>query len=220
MIKFTYEVPDENSGKLAVLDVAVKVNKQESNCVDYEFYEKPTKNNRVILADAALPSNQKRTILTQECLRRLRNTKIELGEETKVRHLNNFMLKLKKSGYSTKYRTEILDSALSAFEKMLKDDKDGTKPLFRDRNWNREEINKKKSNRNLNWYKSEKNEIEYKSVLFVPVTKGGILAKELKKREEEINKNSEERIKIIEGGGKKIKDFLIVKIHSPPQAAK
>ena len=43
MIKFTYEVPDENSGKLTVLDVAVKVNKQESNRVDYEFYESQPK---------------------------------------------------------------------------------------------------------------------------------------------------------------------------------
>ena len=179
--------------------------------MDYEFYEKPTRNNRVILADAALPNNQKRTILTQECLRRLRNTKIELAEETKEKHLNEFMLKLKNSGYSTKYRIEILDSALSAFEKMLKDDKAGTKPLFRDRNWNREERNKMKNNRKLNWYNSERNEIKYKSVLFVPVTKGGTLAKELKKREEEINKNSGERIKIVEGGGKKVKDLLVIK---------
>ena len=49
-----------------------------------------------------------------------------------------------------------------------------------------------KNCKKLNWYISEKNEIEYKSVLFVPVTKGGTLAKELKKREEEINKKSEE----------------------------
>ena len=67
--------------------------------MDYEFYEKPTKNNRVILADAALPTNQKRTILTQECLRRLRNTKLELGEGINVKHLNDFMLKLKKIGW-------------------------------------------------------------------------------------------------------------------------
>ena len=58
----------------------------------------------VILADAALSSSQKRTILTQECLRRLRNTKIELGKEIQIEHLNNFMLKLKDSGYSVKYR--------------------------------------------------------------------------------------------------------------------
>jgi hypothetical protein len=180
--------------------------------MDYEFYEKPTRNQRVILEDAALPSRQKRTILTQECLRRLRNTKLELGEEVQGKHLNEFMLKLKNSGYSTKYRTEILDSALTAFEKMVKEDKAGTKPLFRDRNWNKEERDNMKMNRKVNWYKgSEKNETEYKSVLFVPVTKGGKLAKELKKREEEINKNSKERIKIVEGGGMKMKDILVKK---------
>ena len=43
------------------------------------------------------------------------------------------------------------------------------------------------------------------------MTKGGKLVKELKKREEEINKNSGERIKIIEGGGMKMKDILVVK---------
>ena len=102
MIKFTYEIPDNKSGKLAVLDVTVNVNKTESNRLDYEFFEKPTKNKRVILEDAALPSNQKRTILTQECLRRLRNTKLELGEELRVKHLNDFMLKMKNSGYCQK----------------------------------------------------------------------------------------------------------------------
>ena len=54
------------------------------------------------------------------------------------------MLKLKNSGYLTKYRTEILDSALVAYEKMVEADKDGTKPLFRDRNWNREQRNDEK----------------------------------------------------------------------------
>ena len=42
-------------------------------------------------------------------------------------------------------------------------------------------------NKNVNWYKNpEKSEINYKSVLFVPPTPGGILAKELKKRELEL----------------------------------
>ena len=94
---------------------------------------------------------------------------------------------------------------------MVQADKVGTKPLFRDQNWNKDERRNIKENRKTNWYKSEKNKIEYKSVLFVPVTKGGKLVKGVKKREEEINRNSEERIKIIEGGGMKMKDILVVK---------
>jgi hypothetical protein len=41
------------------------------------------------------------------------------------------MLKLKNSGYNEKYRKEILDSALKGFAKMLQDDQNDVKPLFR-----------------------------------------------------------------------------------------
>jgi hypothetical protein len=92
---------------------------------------------------------------------------------------------------------------------MINDDKAGIKPLFRDREWNTEERSKNKKDRKVNWYKTGNNDIEYKSILFVPVTKGSKLAKEIRKREEELNKNSKERIKIIEGGGVKIRDFLV-----------
>ena len=176
------------------------------------------KNERVILEDASLPAKQKRTILTQECLRRLRNTKKELGEEVRVKHLNKFMLKIKNSGFSAKYRTQILDSSLAAYEKMLDDDKSGVKPFYRSRYWNQEErrLNKIERKKN-NWYKTGKQEIQYTSVLFVPVTKGGILVKDLTKREEEINRNSKERIKFIESGGVKMKDILVVKNPFPTE---
>ena len=211
MIKFTYDIPDNyKDKKVPVLDVKVKINKKEENRIDFEFFEKLTRNKRVILENSALPSNQKRTILTQECLRRLLNTKNELGENVRKEHLNNFMLKLKNSGYSTKFRTEILDSALLAYEKILSADKAGTRPIYRDRDWNKEERDIKKNNRKVNWYKTGNKEMEYKSVLFVPITKGGKLLKEMKKREEEINRNSDERIKIIEGGGLKMKDMSIL----------
>ena len=212
IIKFTYDIPENyKSKKLPVLDVNVNVNKKEENRIDFEFFEKPTRNKRVILENSALPSNQKRTILTQECLRRLLNTKFELGEEVRKEHLNNFMLKLKNSGYNTKYRTEILDSALLAYEKIVSEDKAGTKPMYRSRDWNKEEREQKKQYRKLNWFKTGPKEIEYKSCLFVPITKGGKLLKEMKKREEEINRNSDERIKIVEGGGVKMKDLLVAK---------
>ena len=48
-------------------------------------------------------------------------------------------------------------------------------------------------------------------MLFVPPTPGGVLVKELKKRENELNKNKEERIKIIEKGGIKVENILTKK---------
>ena len=121
------------------------------------------------------------------------------------------MLKLKNSGYSVKYRAEILDSSLKAFEQMVEDDIKGIKPLYRGRDWNVKERKKAKQDKKLNWYKKTGNQPEFKTVLFVPVTKGGTLAKEMKQREEEINKFSKERIKIIEDGGIKLKNMLVNK---------
>ena len=54
-------------------------------------------------------------------------------------------------------------------------------------------------------------EIQYASVLFVTPTPGGELAKALRQREQELNKNSKERIKIEEKGGLKMKDILCSK---------
>ena len=169
------------------------------------------------MSNSALPSHQKRTILTQECLRRLRNTQIELGRGVQIKHLNNFMVVMKNSGYSANYRKQILDSSEKAFEKMVKDDQLGVKPLYRDKKWNKELRKTQKHEKKLNWYKNggkgtvNKIEMEYTTVLFVPITKGGILAKEVKKRLEELNRNSKERFKVVESGGIELKSLLIKK---------
>jgi hypothetical protein len=208
MITFTFDTPCSNK-KMPALDIMVSVNEDMGNRIDYEFFEKPTKKPRVILADSAINTAAKRTILTQECLRRLRNTKVELGEKCRNRHLNNFMVKLKNSGYNEKFRLEILDSALKAFEKMLEEDRKGIKPLYRTREWNKEEREAMKKDKKHNWYNNEKKtKIKYKSVLFVPPTPGGVLTKELKKREAEINRFESNRIKIVEKGGENIESIL------------
>ena len=214
MIKFTFDHPgNHESGKMPVLDLEVKINTNKQNMIEFEFYEKPTRNKSVILCNSAIPSKQKRTILTQECLRRLRNTQMELGKDVQTKHLNNFMIKMRNSGYTALYRKQILNSALLAFEKMVKDDQTGTKPLYRDKHWNKELRKEQKKMKQIKWYNNHgtENSLEYKSVLFVPVTKGGVLAKELKKREEELNRFKKERIKIVEDGGVQLKNFLVQK---------
>ena len=188
MIKFTVDFPaNHEDKKLAILDINASINTEKQNRIDFEFYEKTTKNEFVILKSSAISSQQKRTILTQECLRRLRNTKVELGKDVQNKYLTEFMVKLKNSGYDVQYRKQILDSVLKAFNKMIMDDKNGVKPLYRDKEWQKQERKQEKEKRKLNWYKNGKekltnNKKEYKSVLFVPVTKGGVLARELQKK--------------------------------------
>ena len=212
MITLTVDTPcNYPDGKLPVLDFKVNVNEKENSRIDFEFYEKPTKNPMVVLASSALSNSQKRTILTQECLRRLRNTKVELGPEIQKKHLDKFMLKVKNSGYTTKFRREVLDSAQKAFAKMVDDDKAGVKPLYRSKDWTFDERQKAKMLKIQNWWNLEKAQIQYSSVLFVTPTPGGVLASDVRKREAEINKNSQERVKVVEKGGLKIKDILCTK---------
>ena len=117
----------------------------------------------------------------------MRNTKIELGEEVRNQHLNTFMIKLKNSGYNQKFRIQILNSSMKAFEKMVDEDRKGIKPLFRDNKWKYEERLMTKEQKKRNWFRN--GDSKFKSVLFVPPTPGSKLAKELQTREEELNKS-------------------------------
>ena len=122
------------------------------------------------------------------------------------------MIKLKRSGFKVKFRKQIVDSVFKAFDKMLENDKSGEKHLFRGKNWNKESRKLEKEYKRKNWYKnSPKNEIQYTTVLFVPVTKGAKLLKEVKRREEEVNRFSKDRVKFLEDGGVRLKDLLIEK---------
>ena len=80
---------------------------------------------------------------------------------------------------------------------MQKEDKKGTKPVYRSRNWNREERDKAKYAKKKNWYNKDGTQ-SYNTVLFVETTPGGELAKKLRAREAEINKHNEWKIKIVE----------------------
>ena len=172
----------------------------------YEFYEKPTKSAKTILASSAISWQQKRTIFTQEAIRRLKNTSQSLGVEAQNSHLNSFTQKLKVSGYDEKFRGEIVKSAKKAYDIMILNDQNGTKPLFRSRKLIEED---KKLNPKVKWF--NKKGKYYTTVLFVPPTPNGELAKLIQKREQELNRYSKLAIKVVEKGGIKLKNILIKK---------
>ena len=69
-----------------------------------------------------------------------------------------------------------------------------------------------------NWWKSPRSTGKpYTFVMFVPPTPNGELVKMLKKRERELNGESEMNIKFIEKGGIKVKNLLVKKDPFPAQ---
>ena len=70
--------------KMPILDIKVWTknieleNKRFKNQIFYEFYEKPLCSKFVLMEASAAPLSQKRTVLTQEGIRRLKNCKVDL----------------------------------------------------------------------------------------------------------------------------------------------
>ena len=208
MISFTFDTPTMHEDqKLPVLDLKIFLN--EDNKIRHEFYEKPTRNQRVILPSSALSWGQKRTIHTQELIRRLKNTSFELGQEIQNAHITKYLLRMKICGYSEKFRMEVLLSAQSAYRKIIETSKSENISVYR----NRSEMLLKKAQKNKSacnwWQKTTTSGKAHTGILFVPPTPHGVLAKMLRKREAELNSQNKMKIKIVEKGGIKMKHIFV-----------
>ena len=110
---------------------------------------------------------------------------------------------MKKAGYKESYRKSILKSALNIYEMKWEQDRLGTRPVFRPKNWKREERAREKVRKRRSWA-TRKGHI---APIFVPATPGGVLAKEMKKV---ADREASEGIhfNIVEMGGNRLKAEL------------
>ena len=91
---------------------------------------------------------------------------------------------------------------------MVENHNQGIKALYRNRSEMIED-KKKKGDVKYNWWSKGKGSKPYTSILFVPPTPHGVLAKEMRKREQSLNQNNNMHIKIVEKGGIKFKNFVV-----------
>jgi hypothetical protein len=175
--------------------------------MNFQFYRKIMAPRRTILAKSAMPMRIKRTTATQECLRRLLNCRRGLPEEVRTEHMNEHMRILKRSGYSEKFRLEILKSADSAYCKMIEQEEKGERKMYRRKEDNRLRRWKEKREKGKKW------QGDFKSVIFVPFTRDSKLCKELQKTEERlrIGGREEYKIRIVERAGPTIGQKIIKK---------
>ena len=201
-IQLEIEVPSNHAdNKMPILDLKVWIEKiDEIYLILHEFYMKEVSTKSLILAQSALAWSVKRTVLTQEALRIMMNCSRLLPLQHITEHLSQFSLRMQYSGYSHKFRSEVIDSAYKAYENIKQLADDGTRPFYRPREWQREERSKAKRQKQLNWYKKG----GYDSVIFVPATPNSELQK---KYSDEVTKSGL-KIRIVERAGKSIKSFV------------
>ena len=84
--------------------------------LEYQFYEKPTITKYVILECSAMDYSQKLSILSNDLVRRLLNTKESLPQEVKDKIVNDYSLTLLRSGYNISSVRQIIVSGLRDFK--------------------------------------------------------------------------------------------------------
>ena len=158
MIQLTVDFPSKhNNRRVPILDLEVWIEKDEEGFsqVRWSYYEKEMKNKYVMMASSAVPWRTKRNALLQEVVRRRRNCYREMPGEEVGAIMSKFCQKLKDSGYSEKFRWEIIDAGLKVYKKQVEEDERGEKHLYRTREEEREERLKKKQEKKNNWWKKK-----------------------------------------------------------------
>ena len=201
-IQLVTDFPSNNDDeKVPILNLKVWMEeKDRKRIIMYEHYRKGVATKTTIHTRSAVPTKQKKTILTQELLQIMRNCCPQLDEDQRNRHINEYMMRMQFSGYDKEFRFDVYNSANKAHQIEIQKDESGEKPLHRPKEWERSRQKKEKIEKRKTWYKNNGNE----SVIFIPYTPGG----KLKKAYEEEIRKSKLKMKIVEQKGTKVKDIL------------
>ena len=117
-------------GKLPCLDLKVWTHGNE---ILHVFYKKPMSSPYTIMADPAISMSMKRNTILQEGLRRLRNHSTFIPWEVKAECLSKFSNTLRVSGYSSRFRYNILKGIIDRYLSMLDQTKQGNIRMYRSR---------------------------------------------------------------------------------------
>ena len=184
---------------MPILDMKVWLDR-EAGDIKFQHYEKPMASREVMHSRSAQSISCKNSVHTQEILRRLMNSSPQLDWKNEVAPIiSEYMRRMMEAGYPEKYRRDTLNRALRIYDKMVGDDRDGIRPLYRPKEWNVVARDLEKRKKKNDWSTRG----GHIAQIFVPPTPNGELAKSL----QEIADNEAEagiHFNVIETGG----DFL------------
>ena len=148
-----------SSKKLPTLDTQLWVD-QTDRQIRFEFYEKPTVPNRVLQKDTALSEQSIRTSLTQEVVRRLKNTCAETSCEDRSAMLSKFSQKLVNSGHSVASAQYILVHGAIRYTQLVRNslldaNHPEYKPLYCDKSYNTANRRLHKLLSKTGWYEED-----------------------------------------------------------------
>ena len=207
-IEVEIDYPSKYEDKMMpILDMKMAMNNK--NEVVHCFYRKPQSNKFTMMARSALPDRVKRSTMSNEALRRLLCCSDNLDGDKKVKVMEDFARMLMRSGYSEKFRFEVISDALRGHQKMKKREEEGGQPVDRPRDYDEVGRRRKKNEKASRWFRKEQRGSSIREgVIIIPPTPESTLAKALKRVCEEELKGSKISLSVQERGGKQLGQLL------------
>ena len=228
-LKFTIETEEDFSdGWLPTLDMKIRVD--GSNHIVHGFFEKPTNSNVTLQRRTAMGEDSKMQILSNDLIRRLKNSAEELGNGAKVTIVDDYSQKLLNSGFRGEQLQRIIINGIKGYESRVKrcveqgtklhrssTDSQGARvrrKLLAKSCWfkkrrKREEYDNKEQSRGTGFKCSTRGskynkELEVKSIIFVEQSPKGELAKRLRESLKDMEQTLGFRVKVVERTGRSL----------------
>ena len=208
IIQMEEDYPSRNEDdKLPILDLKVWVS--DDKTIMYEFYRKNMASKLLMMERSAMPRNMKRSVLTQEGIRIMRNCSEDLPWGRVEEHLTDFALRMKLSGYNAKYRHNIIKSSITGWKRQQEQDRNGTRPMYREKSWQKLKRRKEKEIKEAHWFKKDKI-TKYDFPIFCPCTPNSELLHRWRKVADDVRQESKEMVrpKIVEQSGTSLRSVL------------
>ena len=219
-LNFEMETPQMFSdNKLPTLDFKCFVLDKK---IQYSFYQKPMAKKTVIQRKSALGENCKIASLSQNLVRRMKNTSEDLPDSERIQIIDEYSSQLSASGYSAAQSRRIVTAGLTGYQGLVERVAKGETVMHRSAAEGFASRKRKKLLGPGNWFKTKrkfenkkqkrkkekKEEPEVITVLFVPQTPGGELSKRLQRAEEKISKLTGEKVRMVEKAGRTVRQML------------
>ena len=205
-----------------------------NNIIEYKYYEKPTTTNTTIRMESAMCENSKLQCLSNDLVRRLLNTRVELSPRFREGVIDQYGAKLMTSGFGREQAKKILVNGIKGYvSKMRRRQAGGRKRIHNTADESRGSRMKKKLVGKSSWYRpKQKNEddvevmksrpkggrrpkkpvketsMRTRAVLFVEQTPYGELAKRVRELLQRLEPTLGFRLKVVERTGRSLQSLF------------
>ena len=198
------DFPSKNPDKrMPLLDLGIWVSEEQK--VKFGFYAKDVSSKFFVPYKSAHSQSMKRSMLVNEGMRRLLNISPDLPWESFVKVMDEFAVKMWRSGYPASWRADTVKTSLQKYEDMLREEREGGKPLFRPKSFMEEERAMAKLKKAKQWHKAGgEGGLLAGAPLIVCPGAGSMIAKKMKSVCKTFKSEHKIDVRVYERGGSKV----------------